>query len=90
MQREYRGSKIIKDCEEEIKVDYYLIADSKIFSDESSPRRTYGVEIVENDKECELVQDVSLDEDATLEIIDTLRRNEVLPIHLHDIIEDLL
>ena len=90
MQREYRGSNILKGSESEIKIDYYLLTNQKILLDDLKPRYTYGIEIIENDIEKEYVEDVSVNQKIVINMIDKIRENGVLPVHLHDVIEDLL
>lgn len=90
MERQFKGSSFITSDNETIKVDYYLIVDNKLYFDDKIPRNTYGIEIIENDNEKEIVNDISTDEDFITNIIEKLKTNAVLPVHLFDIIEDLL
>lgn len=90
MQKQFRGSSFLKISDEEIKVDYYLIEETKFFYEDEKPRTTYGIEIVENDNESEIIKDITLDEEKAVDMIDIMKNNDVLPIHLHDVIEDLL
>lgn len=90
MKRQFKGSSFITNNNETIKIDYYLIIDNKVYFNDIIPRKTYGIEIIENDNEKEIVNDISTDEDFITNIIEKLKTNAVLPVHLFDIIEDLL
>lgn len=90
MQKQYRGSNFLETSGKEIKLDYYLIEEEKIFFKDDKPRCTYGIEIIENEIESELVNDISLDKNITIDMIEKLKANEVFPVHLRDVIEDLL
>ena len=90
MHNQFRGSSILEDGNKKMKVDYYLIAETKFFYEDKKPRITYGIEIALNNEEKESVSDITINENRALEILEVLQKNTVLPVHLHNVIEDLL
>lgn len=91
MHRQYKNSCYLDIGEnQKIKFDYYIISESKVFLEEKTPRLTYGIEIIDNNNESRMVKDISTNEEKVIDIINILIRNVVSPIHLKDIIEDMI
>ena len=90
MQKIFRGRNIIKNGEKQLRLDYYLIEESKMYYNEENPRNSYGIEIIRDDKEIGIVKDITINKEVALEIIDKIVDNQVFPVHLLDVVEDLL
>ena len=82
---------------DEMKVKYYILEENKIYSELNLETKTYGVKIetyrdvndiniyTENE-----VKDITIDRKHIVNIIQLLKKNQVLPEHLNDIIEEFI
>ena len=83
--------------DDEMKVKYYILEENKTYSELNLETKTYGVKIetyrdvndiniyTENE-----VKDITIDRKHIVNIIQLLKKNQVLPEHLKDIIEDFI
>lgn len=83
--------------DDEMKVKYYILEENKTYSELNLEAKTYGIKIetyrevddidiyAENE-----VKDITIDRKHIVNIIHTLKKNQVLPEHLKDIIEDFI
>ena len=91
MQRQYQCSCFLKtDENEKLKFDYYIVSESKVFFNEEKPRFTYGIEIIDYNNKSEAISDISINKEEVIKMIDILAKNVVSPVHLKDIVEDML
>ncbi len=65
----------------------YKCIEQKLFDENIGNYITYGIEITEANK---IIDDVSCNKDKTNKIIKLLNKHQVSPIHLYEIIEDLI
>ena len=73
------------------KVIEYKLVEETLFSQELGRYyRTYGIAVFENGKQTELVSDVSLDHTDVESLVSKCNKYGLEPIHLYDVIEDLL
>ncbi len=65
----------------------YKCIEQKLFDEDIGNYITYGIEITDGNK---IVNDVSCNKDKANTIIKLLNQYQVSPIHLYEIIEDIL
>ena len=73
-----------------IDINYYLTKENVYFEELCRFEITYGIQIEIKDKEIELVRNITSDREKIYRILEIMKRNKVLPVHLHDVVEDLL
>ncbi len=72
---------------------YFVVEQSKSVEDNKEGISTYGLEVEKwNGKNVEsgFVSDVTTDKEYAVDIMDCIRKNKVTPIHLKDIVVDML
>ena len=92
MKRNYIGKETLEIFESSaISLKYYILEDEV---EENSKRYVaYGIEIEKQDCkriEKSQVKDITTDQTRIDSIVKSLMKNNVTPIHLHDVIEDML
>lgn len=67
----------------------YKIVSETLYQHELGKYHTYGIQIIMPD--CTgILHDVSVDEKTTKHIVEILNRYQVSPIHLYDVVTDML
>ena len=92
MKRSYIGKETLEIHEKSSFVLKYYILE-EVVENESSKHVEYGVEIEKQDSsriEKSQIKDITTDQTRIDYIVKSLMRNSVTPIHLHDVIEDML
>ncbi len=72
---------------------YFVLEESKKVEGTESDVSTYGLEVEKwNGKNVErnFVSDVTTNKEYAVDVMDCLRKNKVMPIHLKDVIADML
>lgn len=72
---------------------YYLLEQSKIIEETGENLIAYGIEIEKSEGsnvEKDFVLDITTQKECALNITNTLKNNKITPIHLKDIIIDML
>lgn len=72
---------------------YFVVEESKSVEASKDKINTYGLEVEKwNGKkvESDFVSDVTTDKEYAVDLMDYLRKNKVMPIHLKEIIVDML
>ncbi len=72
---------------------YFILEQSKAIEKNENEITTYGFEIEEwngNNVEKSFVNDVTTEKDYALKVTDCLMKNKVMPVHLKDVLVDLL
>ena len=90
MHKQFRGSRYLNIGSKSIKLDYYLVEDKQIISGSPKPRNVYGIEIIKDDDQKEIIKDISINEERIINMIEIIKNNDVFPVHLHDVVEELL
>lgn len=70
----------------------YFLTKSEILS-EGEKYIVYGIEIEKKSLskvETSIIKDVTIDKIRAIEIVETIRRNNVTPVHLNDVMENFL
>ena len=86
MKRNYIGKETL-----DFELKYYILEEEVEL--ESSKHIGYGIEIEKQDNtrvEKSQIKDITTDQTKIYYIIKLLMKNSVTPIHLHDVIEDML
>ncbi len=65
----------------------YKCIEQELFNESIGNYITYGIEITEGNK---IINDVDCNRERACKIIDLLNQYQVSPIHIYDIIEDLI
>ncbi len=65
----------------------YKCIEQKLFSESIGNYITYGIEITEGNK---IINDVSCNREKACKIIELLNQYQVSPIHLNEVIENLI
>ena len=83
--------------DDEMKVKYYILEENKSYSELNLEMKTYGIKIETyrdvNDINIyteDEIKDITIDRKHIVNIIQLLKKNQVLPEHLKDIIEDFI
>lgn len=92
MKRSYIGKETLEIREQSSFVLKYYILE-EVVENKSSKYVEYGVEIEKQDSsriEKSQIKDITTDQTRIDYIVKSLMKNSVTPIHLHDVIEDML
>lgn len=76
-----------------VELKYYILKQEKFYAELEKTYVTYGVQIEKNSShmvESDFVEDITCDSDKINDITCKLKENKVLPIHLKDIIIDMI
>ena len=76
-----------------VELKYYILKQEKYYPELNKQYTIYGMEIEKKDNdfvESNLIEDITCDADEINLISCKLKKNKVLPIHLKDIISDML
>lgn len=83
--------------DDEMRVKYYILEENKTYSELNLETKTYGVKIETyrdvNDINIyteDEIKDITIDKKQIVNITHMLKRNQVLPEHLKDVIEDFI
>ena len=78
-----------------MRLNYYIVKESKFYEELDLEMDCYGIEIekVEDDGEKyerSEIKDISCVEEKVLRLAELLKRNQVFPVHLKEIVEDFI
>ncbi len=77
-----------------VELEYYVTKSNIFYEHLNETQSAYGVGVEEKEKgqltDKEEIQDITSNRDEIEKIIDVLKNNKVLPIHLKDVILDML
>lgn len=99
MDKQYFGYELVNGVAKgKIEIQYYMLKHVKNYEELDESRLTYGVEIVKKEYydsggvlvEHEKIEDVTTDFQNASNILEVLKRNQVMPTHLNDIMENLI
>lgn len=94
MTRFYIGRKDLEISDSRIvELKYYILEQKKFYEDLNEELIAYGIEIEKIDNaitEVNRVEDVTCDDAKIKSLAHMLKENKVLPIHLNDVILDIL
>lgn len=92
MRKYYIGKETLKVLEDsDIELKYFILETEKVINNKKI--RDYGIEIEKQDNtrtEKSRVSSITTDQTRIDYIVKTLMKNGVTPIHLYDVIEDIL
>jgi hypothetical protein len=77
----------------EIELKYYILKQEKFYPEFNQQHTIFGIEIEKKDNEfveSNFIEDITCDADEINLISCKLKQNKVLPIHLEDIVIDML
>ena len=77
----------------EIKLKYFLLEESKYVEETSENVKCYGIEaqkITKDNIEKNLVHDITTEKESAVSMVNILKNNKIMPIHLQDVIMDML
>jgi len=72
-----------------MEANYYSLIDDVINNPETGQYQTYGI-MYTSEKETIRVPDISLHKDRLEAIITKLNQHQLMPIHIFDVVEDVL
>lgn len=94
MRKKFIGEKVLVLSENSfMNLKYFILTETKIFEEMNEKHICYGIEIEskrDNEVESKQALDITIDEDKIANICYILMKNKVTPIHLVDVISDLL
>lgn len=76
-----------------VELKYFLLEQSKINEETGENTITYGIEVEKwNGKKLEkdFVNDITTEMEFAISITDSLKKNKIMPVHLKDVIVDML
>lgn len=83
--------------DDEMKIKYYILEENKKYSELNLETKTYGIKIETyrdvNDINIyteDEIKDITIDRKQIVNLSHTLKKNQVLPEHLKDVIEDFI
>lgn len=87
------GKKVSLSTKRNIELKYFVFFKRKLYADTNEDLMAYGIEIESFNNEIyetARVEDITTDFEKITNIANLLKDNDVMPIHLRDIIEDLI
>lgn len=94
MEKTYIGGEKLELLEREnIELKYYVLTQKYYCEEQNRTIDTYGIEIQsvnQEQEEVNKIENVTINKEKAFLIAETLRKNIVMPIHLKDVIEDLI
>ncbi len=78
---------------QDVELRYYVLEEKKFNEDFGREYVSFGIEVEKeeaNDVETCKVSDITCDEEKIYSIVNTLTKNEVFPVHLNDVILDMM
>lgn len=87
------GEKLALSEKENLELKYYILTQNKFCAEMNRKINTYGIEIESFNQvfsEVSKVEDITTNRDEINSIVKLLQENAVTPIHLSEIIEDLI
>ena len=75
------------------KINYYILKEKKYYEEVDIQKETYGIEIekiVSQEVENSILEDITCDISKIQYMIVLLKRNQVTPVHLKEVVEDLI
>ena len=79
--------------EEMALLKYYVVEGRKEVEGTNEKKPTYGLEIekwTKQDVERNVVYDVTTQKERAFEMMDTLKENKLMPVHLRDVVMDMI
>ena len=77
----------------ETRLKYFLLEESKYVEETSKNVKCYGIEaqkITKDNIEKNLVHDITTEKESAVSMVNILKNNKIMPIHLQDVIMDML
>jgi hypothetical protein len=99
MDKQYCGYELLKgESGNKIELQYYILKQSQLYLEICEVKIAYGIEIVKNEflenkdvlTEENSIEDITTNMYKIKDIIKTLKDNQVMPIHLKDVIENII
>jgi hypothetical protein len=99
MDKQYCGYELLKgESGNKIELQYYILKQSQLYLEICEVKIAYGIEIVKNEflenkdvsTEENSIEDITTNMYKIKDIIKTLKDNQVMPIHLKDVIENMI
>ncbi len=78
---------------QDVELRYYVLEEKRFNEDFGGEYVSFGIEVEKeevNDVETCKVSDITSDKEKIYSIVNTLTRNEVFPVHLNDVILDMM
>ena len=76
-----------------VELKYFILEETKIIEETGDSKKTYGIEIEkwsESNVEKDFVNDITTEKEYALNITNCLIENKITPVHLKDVIVDML
>ena len=76
-----------------VELKYFLLEQSKFVEETGESTKSYGVEVEKwsgNKVEKDFVYDITTEKECAMDITNSLKKNRVMPVHLKDVIVDML
>ena len=76
-----------------VELKYFLLEEAKFVEETKESEKTYGIYVEKRNGElleAEIVKDITTEKENAMQITKCLKRNKVTPIHLKDVIVDML
>lgn len=76
-----------------VELKYFVLEETKIIEETGESKKTYGIEVEkwsESNVEKDFVNDITTEKEYALNITNCLKENQITPVHLKDVIVDIL
>ena len=76
-----------------VELKYFLLEQSKIVEETGESTISYGIEVEKrsgNNIEKDFVNDITTEKECAMSITNCLKKNKIMPVHLKDVIVDML
>ena len=76
-----------------VELKYFLLEQSKYVEETGESTKSYGVDVEKwsgNKVEKDFVNDITTEMEFAISITDSLKKNKIMPVHLKDVIVDML
>lgn len=91
MEKELKGKTLLKYDNKVETLEYYILKSSEKIVELDT--FSYGIEVVKrngNEEETKTIKDLTVNKNFAEDVIEKLKNNLVTPIHLNDVLENLL
>lgn len=76
-----------------VELKYFLLEQSKFVEETGESTKSYGIEVEKwsgNKVEKDFVYDITTEKECAMSITNCLKKNRIMPVHLKDVIVDML
>lgn len=76
-----------------VELKYFLLEQSKFVEETGESTKSYGIEVEKwsgNNVEKDFVNDITTEKECAVSITNCLKKNKIMPVHLKDVIVDML